>query len=122
MTRNLEMYIRIGRHRIHGEPLKEEDQMERERTNAIDEFKVHIIRLIDFDIRTELFFGANWSWRTTGPYVQFTIDGRSFLLAKGSGNCHLFVQGKREDILLTTLSDDDEQFADHLLVALGDAL
>jgi hypothetical protein len=44
----------------------------------------------------------NWSFRSVHDCL---IEGRSFLLAKRSGNCQLFVQGNGEGTPVATLSD-----------------
>jgi hypothetical protein len=69
----------------------------------------------------ELFMPAKWSYSTLGPCVELTVDGRTFLLVQGRENCQLFLQSDKKNILLATFSEDRE-FADRLLVALGDAL
>ena len=121
MTSNLARFIRLARHRVYGIPLRQEEQMELEQTQAIHEFKVLTATLFEFELRMELFMPAKWSYSTLGPCVEFTVDGRTFLLVQGRENCQLFLQSDKKNILLATFSEDRE-FADRLLVALGDVL
>ena len=81
-------------------------------------------RKMDVSIRIELLVPANWCWDDAiGPSVQFSLDGQSFLLAQQSEICHLFLDADRSKIPLAVLPDRDrQQFTDHLLVEIGDAL
>ena len=90
MTSNLARFIRLARHRVYGIPLRQEEQMELEQTQAIHEFKVLTATLFEFELRMELFMPAKWSYSTLGPCVEFTVDGRTFLLVQGRENCQLF--------------------------------
>jgi hypothetical protein len=72
----------------------------------------------------ELLVPANWGWDDAiGASVRFSVDGHSFLLAQQNGGCHLFQEVNGSKVPLAMPSDRDrQQFADHLLVAIGDAL
>jgi hypothetical protein len=123
LTPKLAMYIRMARHHIDGTALDEEDQIEQQRTRAIEEFQVYIARRMDILVRMEVFSRANWCWDdATGASVQFSVDGHSFLLMQQNEGCHLFLEADGNKIPLAVLSDEDNQFADHFLAELGDAL
>jgi len=124
MTSNLARYIRIARHHIYGTPLREEDRIDQQKISAIEELQTYVVRKIDTSVRGELFAPANWYWDDAiGASVQFSIDGQSFLLAQQGEGCRLLHEVNGDKVLLTVLPDQDrQQFTDHLLVAIGDAL
>ncbi len=124
MTPNLARYIRIARHHIYGTPLDEESQIEQQRISAIEDLQTYVIRKVDVSIRMELLAPANWYWDDAiGASVQFSVDGHSFFLAQKNGGCQLFHEVNGDKIPLTLLPDQDrQQFTDHLLVAIADAL
>lgn len=118
------MYIRIARHHIDGTPLDEEHRIDQQRASAIEEFQIYIARNMDISIRMELFVPANWCWDdATGATVQFSVDGQSFLLAQQNEGCQLFQEVNGSKVPLAMLPDQDrEQFTDHFLVEIDDAL
>ena len=124
MTPNLARYIRIARHHVQGTPLDDESRIEQQRISAVEDLQTYVVRKIDISVRMELFVSANWYWDDAiGASVQFSIDGQSFLLALQEEGCRLFHELNGEKVLLTVLRDQDrQQFTDHLLVAIGDAL
>ncbi|MDR5726680.1 MAG: hypothetical protein RB191_04335, partial [Terriglobia bacterium] len=124
MTPNLARYIRIARHHVQGTPLDDESRIEQQRISAVEDLQTYVVRKIDISVRMELFVPANWYWDDAiGASVQFSIDGQSFLLALQEEGCRLFHELNGEKVLLTVLRDQDrQQFTDHLLVAIGDAL
>lgn len=123
MTPKLGMYIRIARHHMDGTPIDDEDRIDQQRTSSIEEFQVYIARRMDILVRMEVFSPANWFWDATGPAVQFSVDGHSFLLAQQNGGCHLFLEAEGNKVSLAVLPDQDRQlFTDHFLVEIGDAL
>lgn len=124
MTPNLARYIRIARHHIYGIPLDKESRLEQQRISAIEELQTYVARKIDVSIRMELLVPSNWHWDDAiGASVQFSVDGHSFLLALQSGGCHLFLDVDGDKVALAKLPDQDrQQFTDHLLVAIGDAV
>jgi hypothetical protein len=124
LTPNLARYIQIARHHIYGTPLDEETRIEQHRTSAIEELQIYIARKMDISIRMELFVPANWCWDdATGASVQFSVNGQSFLLVQQNGGCHLFLEADGSKIPLAVLPDQDrQQFTDHLLVEIADAL
>lgn len=124
MTPNLARYIRIARHHIYGTPLDEENRIEQQRASAIEEFQIYLARKMDISIRMELFVPANWYWDdATGATVQFSVDGQSFFLALQNGGCHLFLDVEGDKVEIAKLPDQErQQFTDHLLVAIGDAV
>ena len=105
-------------------PLGEADWIEQQRTSAIEELQTYIARKMDISIRMELLVPANWYWDdATGASVQFSVDGHSFVLAQQKDGCHLFLEADGSKIPLAVLPDQDrQQFTDHLLVEIGDAL
>ena len=124
VTPNLARYIRIARHHVHGTPLDEESRIEQQRISAIEDLQTYVVRKIDPSVRGELFAPAKWYWDDAiGASVQFSIDGQSFLLAQQDEGCRLFHELNGNEVLLAVLPDQDrQQFTDHLLVAIGDAL
>ena len=124
MTPNLAMHIRIARHHIDGTTLDEEDRIEQQRTSAIEELQIYIARNMDISICMELFVPANWCCDdATGASVQFSVDGQSFLLAQQNEGYHLFQEVNGSKVPLAMLPDENrQQFTDHLLVEIGDAL
>ncbi len=124
MTTNLERYIRIARHHIHGTPLLEEDRIDQQKISAIEELQTYVVRKIDTSVRGEPFAPARWYWDDAiGASVQFSIDGQSFFLAQQDEGCRLLHELNGDKVLLTVLPDQDRQrLTDHLLVAIGDAL
>ena len=124
MTQNLARYIQIARHHIYGTPLDEEARMEQQRVSAIEDFQTYIVRKMDVSVRMELFVPSNWSWEdAAGATVRFSVDGQSFVLAHQNGRCNLFLEVNGSKVPLASLPDQDmQQFTDHLLVAISDAL
>jgi hypothetical protein len=124
MTPNLARYIRIARHHIYGTPLDEESRIEQQKISAIEDLQTYVVRKIDISVRRELFVPGNWSWNDAiGASVQFSVDGQSFLLALQEEGCRLLHEVNGDKVLLTVLRDQDrQQFTDHLLVVIGDAL
>ena len=122
MNPNLTRLIKMARHRLEGVPLDKDDQLEQEHAKAVNAFNDRLAELMNFSLRVELFFGAKWFWGTGGPSVQFEVDGNCFLLIKDNESYQLYVHADGRNKLLITLSDDDKQFADRLLIALGDTL
>ena len=124
MTSNLARYIQIARHHIYGTPLDKEARMEQQRVSAIEDFQTYIVQKLDISVRRELFVPANWYWDDAiGASVQFSVDDHSFVLAHQNERCHLFLEANGGKLPLALLPDQDrQQFTDHLLVAIGDAL
>ena len=124
MTPNRARYIQIARHNINGTPLDEANRIDQQRASAIEELQIYLARKMDISIRMELFVPANWDCDdATGATVRFSVDSQSFLLAYQSERCHLFKEVNGSKVPLAVLPDQDrQQFTDHLLVAIGDAL
>lgn len=124
MTQNLARYIQIARHHIYGTPLDEEARQEQQRVSAVEDFQTYIVQKLDVSVRMELFVPSNWSWDDdAGATVRFYVDGQSFVLAHQNERCNLFLEVNGDKVPLAVLPDQDkQQFTDHLLVAIGDAL
>jgi hypothetical protein len=124
MTQNLARYIQIARHHIYGTPLDEEARMEQQRVSAIEDFQTYIVQKLDISVRRELFVASSWSWDDdAGATVRFYVDGQSFVLALQNERCNLFLEVNGSKVPLSFLPDQNrQQFTDHLLVAIADAL
>ena len=124
MTQNLARYIQIARHHIYGTPLDEEARIEQQRVSAIEDFQSYIFQKVDISVRWELFVASSWSWDDdAGATVRFYVDGQSFVLAHQNERCNLFLEVNGSKAPLAFLPDQNrQQFTDHLLVAIGDAL
>ena len=124
MTQNLARYIQIARHHIYGTPLDEEARMEQQRVSAVEDFQTYIFQKMDISVRRELFVASNWSWGDdAGATVRFYVDGQSFVLAHQNDRCNVFLEVNGSKLALALLPDRDmQQFTDHLLVEIGDAL
>ncbi len=124
MTQNLARYIQIARHHIYGTPLDEEARMEQQRVSAVEDFQTYIAQKLDISVRRELFVASNWSWdEDAGANVRLYVDGQSFVLAHQNERCNLFLEVNGSKVRLALLPDQNrQQFTDHLLVAIGDAL
>lgn len=124
MTQNLARYIQIARHHIYGTPLDEEARMEQQRVSAIEDFQTYMVQKLDISVRRELFVASSWSWDDeAGATVRFYVDGQSFVLAHQNDRCNLFREVNGSKVPLSLLPDQNrQQFTDHLLVAIGDAL
>jgi hypothetical protein len=124
MTPKLARYIGIARHHIDGTPPDEEHWIDQQRASAIEKFQIYIARNMDISICMELFVPANWCCDdATGASVQFSVDGQSFLLAQQNEGYHLFQEVNGSKVPLAMLPDENrQQFTDHLLVEIGDAL
>jgi hypothetical protein len=123
MTPNLARYIKVARHHIYGTPLDRESRIEQQRISAIEELQTYVVRKIDIAVRMEL-VPSNWHWDDAiGACAQFSVDGHSFYLALQSGGCHLFLDVVGDKVEIASLPDQDrQQFTDHLLVAVSDAM
>ena len=124
MTQNLARYIQIARHHIYGTPLDEEARMEQQRVSAIEDFQTYVVQKMDISVRRELFVASSWNWDdAAGATVRFYVDGQSFVLAHQNERCHLFLEVNGSKVPLAVLPDENrQQFTDHLLVEIGDAL
>ncbi len=98
--------------------------MEQQRVSAIEDFQTYIVQKIDVSVRMELFVPSNWSWDDdAGATLRFYVDGQSFVLAHQNECCQLFQEVNGSRVPLALLPDQNrQQFTDHLLVAIGDAL
>jgi hypothetical protein len=54
--------------------------------------------------------------------VTFKVDGHEFILSRTTNGCQLLKKALGQQNLLVELAEDDSQFEDHLLVALGEVL
>lgn len=124
MTQNLARYIQIARHHIYGAPLTEEARIEQQRVSAIEDFQTYMVQKLDISVRRELFVAPSWSWDdAAGAIVRFSVDDQSFILAHQNERCNLFLEVNGSKVPLLLLPDQNrQQFTDHLLVAIGDAL
>jgi hypothetical protein len=124
VTPNLARHIQIARHNIYGTHVDEEYRIEQQRASAIEDFQTYIGRKMDLSVRMELFVPATWGWDdASGATVRFSVDGQNFVLAQKDECCHLFKVVNGINASLAVLPDKDrQQFTDHLLVEIGDAL
>lgn len=75
-------------------------------------------------MRRELFVVSSRSWDDeAGATVRFYVDDQSFVLGHRYDRCNLFLEVDGSKVPLSLLPDQNrQQFTDHLLVAIGDAL
>ena len=98
--------------------------MEQHRVSAIEDFQTYMVQKLDISVRRELFVAPSWSWDDdAGATVRFYVDDQSFVLAHRDDRCNLFLEMNGSKVPLALLPDQDrQQFTDHLLVEIADAL
>jgi hypothetical protein len=112
----------MARHRLDGTPVADDEQVDHQRNQAIEDFKLLLAVKIEIAVRAELLLGASYFWHEDGPAVEFTLDSRRFLLVREADRCLLLVKADGQSSRLAELPVEDSHFEDQLLVALGDAL
>jgi len=120
MNPTLQRQVRLARQRLYGTPLDQEAQKEEQRTEAIKQLKWYLAEKISLEVYSELFSNPRWDQEPAGPFVQFGVDGQSFVLVQSVEVCKLYHSDER-NTPLAELSDNDD-FQDNLLVAIDEAL
>jgi hypothetical protein len=107
--------------RTSGLSLSPEEQAEERRLTEIDELEKFLYNTF----RPRLMFPlkAKVVWSQGGAAGQLTVDGATFHLRKEDENCYgLFVIEEQEERELIKTESSDPQFANRVLVAIGDSL
>ena len=122
MRAELERKIREAQGRLGVRARSEEELVQGKQSEAIERFRIYLAEKIDLWLRAELLLEAEYLWDGKGPAVKFRLEGHAFRLTRGAGETVLWEEtqsGRRE---IASLTDEDRQFADRLLVALGEVL
>ncbi len=121
MTPTLARFIRSAQNRVRGRVMSERELADSQHQEEIEHFKMVLNRKLQIGVKLELFFHTAWIWAPDGCALQFTVDEQIFVLKQMGKDCELSrkVRGKQEFLAVLL---DNEQFEDHLLVAIGDVL
>ena len=122
MTPELERHIRLARHHIYGVPLDPDTIIEEKAASNIEEVKRFLRGKMGLDVWFELLACGEAMWTPEGCSVEFEVDQSRFLLTQHVNTFRLIERARKHDIPLQVLKNDDDDFADKLLVAIGDAL
>jgi hypothetical protein len=118
--RELIQEARRGLRKASGLPMSPEDLAEERRKAEIDELEKFIYTT--FRPRLMLPLKAKVVWSGSDAAAQLTVDSATFHLRKNKNDYALLAieeNGQRE---LTRIEGSDPQFANRVLVAIGDAL
>ncbi len=100
----------------------EEERVQSERSEGIENLKVFLAERMDHGTRMELLWEDEYFWDEKGPAVRFRLEDRVFRLTRGAGQTVLREETQTGVSEVLSLTDEDKQFEDRLLAALGEIL
>jgi hypothetical protein len=119
MRPELQRLIRNARNRQEGRTPADEEIKEDLQYQLLWDFKVFLARKIDLNTRLDILIDADFFCHDSCPSLKFRIDDHVFVLSQPDDECYLWEETGGETRELTRLSNDDSQFEDRLLAALG---
>jgi hypothetical protein len=106
--------------RASGISLSPEENEEERRKAEIEEFDRFAYRTFGYRLMLPLKFHVVWNEK--GAIGQMSVNGHIFNLRKHGENYHLLLIGEHGERELSQLEGSDPNFANRVLVAIGDIL